>query len=314
VNDPVLVVTSIEDVTADLVIAALNERRIPIVRLDPADIGDGLTFSARIGAGRGLWAGVMSTGTRDLEFSRVRSVYWRRPGPWRYAGLPQQPRDFAAAEARHGLIGLLAALPVRYVSHPFATARAEYKPAQLTTAAELGLSVPSTLVTNDLGAARQFADDCAPVVYKTFRGVPASEDGHRGVIWTQRIDAADLDQTIVVCPHMFQAELDKAADVRITVVGDQVFASRIQSPDGLLDWRAGDWDVLSYEKCEVPRPIVEALLAYLGAFGLAFGCFDFIVDPDDTWWWIECNPNGQWGFLPDAEAIANAFADLLQAG
>ncbi|MFD4994827.1 hypothetical protein [Streptomyces buecherae] len=26
---------------------------------------------------------------------------------------------------------------------------------------------------------------------------------------------------------------------------------------------------------------------------------------------IECNPNGQWGWLPDAPAIAEAFADIL---
>lgn len=26
---------------------------------------------------------------------------------------------------------------------------------------------------------------------------------------------------------------------------------------------------------------------------------------------IECNPNGQWGWLPDAEDITEAFADLL---
>lgn len=29
---------------------------------------------------------------------------------------------------------------------------------------------------------------------------------------------------------------------------------------------------------------------------------------------IECNPNGQWGWLPDAAAITEAFADLLQNG
>jgi hypothetical protein len=53
---------------------------------------------------------------------------------------------------------------------------------------------------------------------------------------------------------------------------------------------------------------------YLDRFGLAFGCFDFAVGDDGRWHWIECNPNGQWGFLPDANAIAEAFAALLQAG
>jgi hypothetical protein len=32
------------------------------------------------------------------------------------------------------------------------------------------------------------------------------------------------------------------------------------------------------------------------------------------WTFLECNPNGQWGWLPDAEAIADAFAETLLEG
>lgn len=60
--------------------------------------------------------------------------------------------------------------------------------------------------------------------------------------------------------------------------------------------------------------MITRLHEYLRRFGLVFGCFDFAVDDQDCWHWIECNPNGQWGFLPDAEAIADAFARVLQAG
>ncbi|MGW2190680.1 hypothetical protein [Streptomyces sp. NPDC001667] len=45
----VVVVTALEDVTADKVIAALNEREVPVVRVDPADIGPSLTFGFRMG-------------------------------------------------------------------------------------------------------------------------------------------------------------------------------------------------------------------------------------------------------------------------
>jgi MvdD pre-ATP grasp domain len=144
---PILVVTSIDDVTSDLVIGALNERGVPVVRADPTQIGNDLFFSAGIGAGREEWDGTLSTGTRDLRLSRVRSVYWRRPGPWRYGHLPEQAREFATAEARHGLTGLLSALPALYVPHPTAAVIAEYKPVQLKVAAELGFTVPATLIT-----------------------------------------------------------------------------------------------------------------------------------------------------------------------
>ncbi|MFF3246439.1 hypothetical protein ACFYWY_22515 [Streptomyces sp. NPDC002870] len=46
----VLVVTALED-------AAVNEREVPVVRVDPADIGPALTFAARIEAGTPTWGG-----------------------------------------------------------------------------------------------------------------------------------------------------------------------------------------------------------------------------------------------------------------
>lgn len=315
----ILVLTSLEDATADMVIAALNERGAEVARVDPADIGPELIFGADVGAGRSEWAGRLRTPSREVELGQVAAVYHRRPGPWPFArrsDLRPQVREFATTEARHGLGGLLANLPgARYVNHPAAVTRADFKPAQLQTAAGLGLLIPPTLITNDVEAARRFAADHGPVVYKTFRGVPASPDGHTGAIWTQRIDPATLDDSLAMTAHLFQAEVPKTADARITVVGRRVFAQRITTPDGALDWRRGDWNELIHTPIDVPENITAALHAYLDTFDLAFGCFDFALcenaEESKRFRFIECNPSGQWGWLPDADAIAAAFADVL---
>jgi ATP-grasp ribosomal peptide maturase len=315
----VLVITSLEDLTADMVIAALNQRGVAVARVDPADIGPELVFGGTIGAGSAQWSGRLRTPSRKVDLGQVAAVYHRRPGPWRFGHLPQQARDFATAEARHGLGGILANLPrARYVNHPAAVTRADFKPAQLQTAARLGLAVPPTLITNDVEQARKFAAEHGPVVYKAFRGVPPSADGHAGAIWTQRIAPDTLDDTLAVTAHLFQAEIPKTADARVTVVGRQVFTHRITPPRGALDWRSGDWDALAHTPIQVPDSIAAALHAYLDTFGLVFGCFDFALGEDpggaEQFTFIECNPNGQWGWLPDAEAIAGAFADTLQEG
>lgn len=44
----VLVVTELDDPTADMVIADLNDRQVPVVRFDPADFGEGLQMSTRL--------------------------------------------------------------------------------------------------------------------------------------------------------------------------------------------------------------------------------------------------------------------------
>nr|WBO78710.1 ATP-grasp ribosomal peptide maturase [Streptomyces sp. SBE_14.2] len=314
----VLVVTALEDVTADWVIVALNEREVPVVRVDPADIGPGLAFGARIGAGAPVWTGRLVTGSREVELGEVAAVYYRRPTPYaaRFEHLPAQQRDFAAAEARHGLGGILNHLHgAHYVNHPSAVTAADFKPAQLQLAAQLGFTIPPTLVTNDVEQARKFAADHGSVIYKTFRGLPRAADGHTGAIWTQRVDPDTFDGTLAVTAHLFQAEIPKTGDVRVTVVGQKVFAQQIAAPDGALDWRRGDWDSLLHAPIAVPGAVEAVLHSYLAAFGLVFGCFDFALTGDgdeaEDWVFIECNPNGQWGWLPDASWITEAFVDIL---
>ncbi|MET9087387.1 ATP-grasp ribosomal peptide maturase [Streptomyces sp. NPDC004237] len=314
----VLVVTALEDVTADLVISALNDRGRPVVRVDPADIGPELAFGFRIGPDGPAWTGRLRTRSREVELGEVAAVYYRRPTPYpvRFGHLPQQQRDFAAAEARHGLGGVLNHLPgARYVNHPAAVARADFKPAQLQRFAKLGLTIPPTLITNDVEAARKFAAEHRRVIYKTFRGLPGSEDGHAGAIWTQRVDPDTFDDSLAVTAHLFQAEIPKTGDVRVTVVGERVFAQQIAAPGGALDWRRGHWDELIHAPITVPAPIQAGLHRYLDSFGLVFGCFDFALtgggENPEHWTAIECNSNGQWGWLPDAEQITEAFADIL---
>lgn len=314
----VLVITALEDITADRVIAALNERAVPVVRVDPADIGPGLTFAARIGPDAPAWHGRLRTASREVELGEVAAVYYRRPTPYaaRYGSLPAQQRDFATAEARHGLGGILHNLHgALYVNHPAAVTRADFKPAQLQSFARLGLQIPPTLITNDPEQARQFAAEHEHVIYKTFRGLPQGGDGRTGAIWAQRVDAETFDDSLAVMPHLFQAEIPKTGDVRVTVVGRRVFASRIQAPDGALDWRRGDWNDLIHTPVAVPAPIEAALHRYLASFGLLFGCFDFaLTDPEhmtESWTALECNSNGQWGWLPDAPDITEALADIL---
>ena len=103
--------------------------------------------------------------------------------------------------------------------------------------------------------------------------------------------------------------------MRVTVVGDRVFCVRIDSADGLLDWRA-DYSQLSYSVITPPDGKTKNLRAYLGCFGLVFGCFDFALDHKDRWHWLELNPSGQWAWMaePTGLPMTEAFADLLQRG
>lgn len=52
----------------------------------------------------------------------------------------------------------------------------------------------------------------------------------------------------------------------------------------------------------------------LNRLDLRFGALDFVVAPDGDWWFLECNPNGQWAWIEAETAmpIAAALADSLE--
>lgn len=113
---------------------------------------------------------------------------------------------------------------------------------------------------------------------------------------------------------MIQEWVPKDHDVRLTVVGERCFAVAVHatSPQGRIDWRSR-YDELTYRACDTPPAVRAGVVRYLCEFGLGFGAFDFSVTPDGAWWFLECNPAGQWGWLVDETdlPIADAIADEL---
>ncbi|QFG23226.1 ATP-grasp ribosomal peptide maturase [Actinomadura sp. WMMB 499] len=310
---PVLVVTRPDDVTADIVVAELNRRDVPVVRFDSAEFPHDLAFSAMIG-GEGL-RGRLSTGTRRAELGAVRSLYYRRPRGFAFPGLDEQDARFAVLQARFGFGGVLASLPrCLYVNHPHAIADAEFKPAQLAVAADLGFVVPSTLITNEPERARTFAAEHGPVVYKPLRACPYRQGGEARTVWVAEVEPDELDGSIAATAHLFQTNVQATAHLRVTAIGDRLFSVRIDSGDH-VDWRY-DYDALTYTDVETPSGLTRPIGAYLERFGLAFGCFDFALRADGTPVFLECNPNGQWAWLEDETGVCMtaALADLLERG
>ncbi|MFJ4677553.1 ATP-grasp ribosomal peptide maturase [Kitasatospora sp. NPDC088783] len=310
---PVLVSTEVDDPTADLVVAELNRRRVPVLRFDP-----GRDFPTRTALAASLtadgWSGSLTVGNRTADLSGVRALYHRRPSPYTPESDGQADR-FAAQENRWGLNGVLGALPgCLYLSHPQAIARAEYKPAQLAVAAGLGLPVPATLITNSPAEAKLFAT-AQSAIYKPLHAGAYHVDGEPAGIWAAPVEPGEITDAVGNCAHLFQAQVPKSGDVRAVVVGEQVFCALITAPPGVLDWRSA-YRSLTYEPVDCPEPVRAALLRFLGEFGLHFGAFDFAVTPEGEWWFLECNPNGQWAWLEHAAGlpITSAIADLLENG
>lgn len=144
----VLVLADELDPTVDRVVSRLNRQRVPVFRCDTGWFPTELTIHAELERGR--WVGSLRTRQRAVELEWLHSIWYRSPTAFRFpATMSDTERRDAAREAKLGLGGVLASLPVRWINQPGNEADSSYKPWQLAAASPAGLSVPDTWLSND---------------------------------------------------------------------------------------------------------------------------------------------------------------------
>jgi len=313
----VLILTGEEDVTADMVVAHLNASSVPVVRLDPADLTAGAALSGEYV--HGTFRGHLSSGERLVSVEAIRAVWVRRPGV--PAARAAQPSAWLTQETAQALYGMLRDCGARWMNDPDAARRARYKPWQLRLAQRCGLPVPATLITTFPQAAREFAERFPDLVVKPVSGAHPQEPPR--AVPTSRVAPGTDFAAVAYGPTLLQRRIAKRADVRLTAVGGTLLAARKETaadadPDQ-VDVRFAPPGA-PWRPAEVPRAVARSVHAYLRRARLAYGAFDFAEDADGTWWFLECNQSGQFGFVevdtgqPIARTIAEWLAGTARPG
>ncbi len=126
------------------------------------------------------------------------------------------------------------------------------------------------------------------------------------------------DSTITKCPVLFQERIHKMIDVRMTVLDNEIISAglRARDTDGKqrLDIRRNNMRDVAYEIIEVSDDISARVHAMLKSYNLRFATLDFAITADNSWFFFEINPNGQWAWL-DLEAgtnIGGLFVDVFR--
>ncbi|WP_171115095.1 MULTISPECIES: ATP-grasp ribosomal peptide maturase [Streptomyces] len=306
----VLILTNDEDVTADMVVVHLHASGVPVVRLDPADLIGGAALSGEYV--HGTFRGHLWSAGRLVSMDGLRSVWVRRPGA--AATRVAEPSAWLTEESSQALYGMLRSSGARWMNHPDAARRARHKPWQLRLAQRCGLPVPATLITTFPQAARDFAERFPDLVVKPVSGAHPQEPPR--AVPTSRV-APDADFAAVAFgPTLLQRRIAKRADIRLTVVGERLLAARKPTaPDAdpeEVDVRFVP-DRTPWRCTEVPPRVAEGVRSYLREAELAYGAFDFVEDADGTWWFLECNQSGQFGFVEadTGQPIARTIAEWL---
>jgi hypothetical protein len=321
----ILVVTEDEDLHADHVITSLRRRGAAcpeVVRFNPARFPSAAELSLSCTAGGQVRRHLRLDGD-TIDLDRVTAVWYRRPRlPEPHAEITDEKvRQCVADECQWILNDLWHSLDCRWVpALPSVIRRAELKAAQLKLAGALGFALPATLLTNSpdafLGFYRQ---QNADVISKLAGGrsfmLGFGEQFMRYTEGVSRRDAGYAD-SVRYTPVLFQSYVPKKVELRVTVVGQRVFAAEIHSQAShhtRHDWRRYDFSQTVYRPHGLPQDVERRCVQLVERLGLCFGAIDMILTPDDEYVFLEINPNGQYLWIEDLTglAISDALCDLL---
>jgi hypothetical protein len=309
----ILVISHAADDHAVGVLAALHRGGHPAVLVDTARFPTEFSVAQHYENGGNSLA--LTVDGRTFELTECGAAWWRRPQPFvMHPGLDPKTVSFAYSECHEAIAGLWAALEARWVNPPDRDELAHHKPFQLAEAIKVDLRIPRTLITNDPSAARCFIDALGPdrTVYKTFL---ATEACWRETRVLRQEELVLLDH-VRLAPVIFQEFVGGATNVRVTVVGEQVFATAIAAePTGYgIDYRM-DMDRARWEPTTLSDSTSAKLRALMQHLGLVYGAIDLLRTADGEDVFLEVNPAGEWRFVEErtGQPITAAVADLLAA-
>jgi glutathione synthase/RimK-type ligase-like ATP-grasp enzyme len=202
--------------------------------------------------------------------------------------------------------------------------RANDKAAQLSFAGRLGFEIPPTIITNDPAEALAFhREHDGNIVSKTFatHHIEGADREHRSDWWfletrmvSHRRTAAY--RTVQGCPSIFQAYVPKDVELRITLVGDQVFPCEIHSQathHTRYDWRRYDLAHTPHREHALPSDVRERCKALLRGYGLCFGAVDMVKTPDGRYVFLELNTTAEYVWIEKLTGMpmSEALTDLL---
>jgi glutathione synthase/RimK-type ligase-like ATP-grasp enzyme len=299
----ILIITHKRDFTADYVINILNSRGIAYKRLNCEEI-----LSSKFSVSFSPEFRYSLLGQNNYS-----SVWFRRTMLPELKDVEISEKHYILAEIEHLIKNLISVIDAKWLSNPEAIYKAENKLHQLKKAKETGFQIPKTIVTVDKKEVVDFYHKHQKIIVKPIAQTRIENSIGPRFIFTNQVREEHIENigSFDLTPCIFQKEIEKDVEIRVTVVGGHTFAALVKSqddPETRVDWRKKK---LKFFPFSLPSEVHNRCVELVREMGLLFGAIDLILSPDGSYTFLEINPNGQWVWiemdtgLKISEAIIN---------
>lgn len=302
-----LIITNKTDLASDYLILRLEELGIPFFRLNTEDYLSKFQINIFLSNDESK-AEIISFNGQNIDVEDIKGVYFRQPiRPKLKANVKESHLAFAERECLEMLRSLWRFIDESlWLNHPKYLLLANNKVDQLIRAINIGFKIPPTTITTDPKLIENFFYLLrGGMIGKALKHGFYKLEDHVKVAPTQKIDNDFIENitSYAEVPMVFQENIKKKYDIRVTVVGNNVYSTAIHSQnfkETEIDWRL--WDInknidLEHARFELPRKIVQACLDITRSFHLNYSAIDLIYTEDEDFYFLEMNPNGQWAWI-----------------
>lgn len=285
------------------VLTAIERRGYPVFFLGQDDVLESEIILLVDHSVRGL----LRRGTGQVDLEKITGAYLR---PYESSRLPAVAKAPPAGAARaaafnEALLCWSELSLARMVNRPSAMASNQSKPYQLALIHAQGFAVPETLVTTDASRLEAFWKKHGEIIYKSVSGV-------RSIVSRLTPEHRERFRDIASCPTQFQQWIP-GTDVRVHVVGDDVFACEIGS--SAVDYRypRNPGEVPEIRPHCLPEELASRCRRLAASLGLTVAGIDLRRMPEGEWYCFEVNPSPGFTYYEQAtgQPIADAVARLL---
>lgn len=300
----VLIISNKADVTSDFIVKSLKNQGVDYYRLNTEDLFKSVQCNFNFeGNVFELYDNRLNI---TVDLLKINAVYYRRPELpiVDNADLDKGERTFIRNEYIFFLEGLYKILRhALWVNPVDAVRNAENKIYQLQIAKEIGFDTPKSLISsihdNCINFIESKDNDCIVKPIKSGL-INDNNNGVDKVVFTNYISPKNLTESnLNNFPNYIQEHIHKKGDIRVTVVGDEIFPAFIDSQkerNAVVDWRATS-SFLEHKTIEIPNRVRDQCIGITKRFGLIFSAIDLILDSNGNYIFLEVNPNGQWAWI-----------------
>ena len=317
----ILIITSPDDEPATRVETMLRARGAGVLRFDIADFPSRVNLT--IGYRPGSPKYCLRIAGQTYRFNRVDAVWYRKPGSVEVHAAIKDPevRNVLEQDCREFLSSFWESLDARALPGvPSDMQYAQRKASQLGRAQALGFEIAPTIVSNDPA---EFLDlyrsQAGRLISKIIGSLTLrSRMGTEFMRYTNTVSRRDVmhAQSISYGPLVLQAYVPKKVELRVTVVGERVFAAEIHSQAAnrtRFDWRRYDLRSTPHRVHQLPADVARRCVELVKQSRLTYAAIDLILTPDDRYVFLELNSAGEYGWIEQLTGlpISEAIADYL---